>query len=285
MKNYIYGIFAAGMSITLASCANEGMFENAVAQGAIDCKNLDVDYVNSRKHTRANEDLLPDFNIRFLKKEGNEDIGKNYKYGQMPEIISLPVGTYYAKATYGKEEVAAWESPYYVGISEDITIEENKITQAPGTVMCKLQNIRVKVNTAGIKNFAEDDVVVTVRVGKAGVLAFDKVHEGQAGYFKYDEGSTTITALFSGTVNDATFTDIPLKLYTDAEPGLSYIINLTVDKPENNDNGGVSIGNGFTINTNVETKDENFNVDPDKPNEGATEDRENDRKGSTGENE
>lgn len=281
MKHYIKCMIAAAAVMGMASCANEGIFEYSEPQGAMDCKSLSVDYVNSGNTTRASEDLLPEFNIRILKKEGNEDIGKNFKYAEMPEILTLPVGTYYAEAIYGENVECGWDSPYYVGISDDIVIEENKITQAPNPVMCRLKNIRMRVNMDGISEVASE-VVVKVSVGVAGnSLNFDENHNGQAGYFKYYEGSNTISATFSGTVNNTTFENVELKLYTDAEPGNSYVINLTVDKPVNEAGGGVAIGSGLTINTTVDTENVNFKVEPDTPNESAEESRENDRKNPT----
>lgn len=280
MRQYIYTIIATAAVFGLSGCEKENAFGVSEKKGMINCGKLDIDYVNSGRQTRAEgENLLNDFIVKFVN-EKNET-AESFTYSEMPQMVTLPVGIYTAIAEYGEDSaVAQWNKPYYKGISETIVIEEDKVTDAPSTVMCRLQNIRVKVNADGLGSNVSENWIVNVNVGTSS-LNYDKDHNGEAGYFQFVEGSNTITATFSGTINNEELTNVVVKTYDNAAAGNSYVINLVVNKPENEDTtGGIELGNGFTLDTTIEVIDENIEpVNPDKPyDEVITDDRDNDRK-------
>lgn len=264
MKHNIYIIIAAAAIVGLTSCESESTFSVSEKKGAVNCERLDVDYVNSGRQTRANGSVsLNDFTVKFVNETG--ETKGSYKYSEMPQVVTLPVGTYTAIAEYGSDsETPAWDAPYYKGISQQIIIKENEIADAPATVMCKLQNIRVKVNADGLGSNVTEGWKVTINVGTSS-MDYAKANSNQACYFKYEEGSNTITATFTGTVNGTPLTNVLLKTYENAAPGNSYTINLSINKPENDENGGIDLGNRFTLVTDINVKDENMTVDPDKP--------------------
>lgn len=259
MKKTIYMIIVAGAMIGMASCEKENTFALHEEEGMFDTETLDVDYINSDLATRAGNVNTDNFIVRFI--NSNNETQKSYYYKDMPEVVSLPKGKYKVVADFGANPVAEFESVYYRGEIQEIDIVPNEITQSPGTITCKLSNIKIVVNiaemAAGITGGDADtsllgnDVKVVVKVGENGTLTYAK-GETRAGYFRYVEGSTTITATFSGTVDGQTIEGIS-KTYTDANAGNFYTINFNVSKPMSDDPGNGQIGGGTGLGINIDS--------------------------------
>lgn len=248
MRKTIYMIIAAGAMLGMASCEKENTFALSEEEGMFDTETLDVDYINSELATRAGNVNTDKFIVRFINE--NNETQKSFYYSQMPEVVSLPKGKYKVVADFGANPAAEFDSVYYRGEIQEIDIVPNQITQSPGTITCKLSNIKIVVNIAEIAagitggdadtSLLGDDVQVVVKVGNNGTLTYAK-GETRAGYFRYVEGSTTITATFSGTVDGNRIEGIS-KTYTDANAGNFYTINFNVSKPTNDDPGNGQIG-------------------------------------------
>lgn len=199
MRHTIYkGIVSATAILMLAGCDKESSFLTDTENGQLDCKALNVGYINGQ--TRATGVDINDFTVNFI----NTSTGKterSFKYSEMPEIVTLPVGDYKAEALFGDNPVADWDAPYYLGNSE-FSIQAGKITDDIKPVECTLSNIRISVNVDDLGlGILGDDVKIVVRAGNEGELTFDKTTSGKSGYFRYVENSNTITAVFSGTVD------------------------------------------------------------------------------------
>lgn len=259
MRKISMSMSLAGASVLLlAGCSADVVDWASSAQGVLDCKALDVDYTGSARHTRATEANgvnVNDFTVEFLDCEGKA--AKTYTYSQMPDIVMLPVGTYTVRAHYGDNTQAGWDSPYYEGSSTQFEIRKNEITTVPQTVVCRLSNIRVQVN---IENFGtdtvSDDTTVTVAVGEAGTtLVFDKSTLGKSAYFPYVAGSSSIAATFEGTVYGDKIS--ANHTYNDAAPGNAYIINFRITRPDNVQDGDITLGDGgIDVDTTVDVKEE-----------------------------
>lgn len=249
----------------LAGCEKEKIDWGVSNEGQLDCKSLSVDYINSGNQTRAGVNI-DDFKVNIVNTTtGN--IAKSYTYGEMPDIVALPAGSYRAEASYGDNPVAEWEAPYYLGNTE-FDIEAGKITDDIAPIECELSNIRVRVNTDDMgTGLLGNDVQVEVKAGKNGSKIFDKTNSDKSCYFKYDEGSGTITAKLSGTI-DGEYRTLEPRIYTDAAPGNSYQITFTVNTPDNMEPGGVDVG-GITVETTITIRNENMVVDLTNPDAGV----------------
>lgn len=229
---YIKGAAASAVML-LPGCGTDIVDWASTDRGLLDCKALGVEYEADGKRTRtpgADGIDTGNFTVSFINENGKEE--KSFRYSEMPEIVMLPVGRYTAVAKYGEDTPAGWNTPCYEGRSAEFEIRKNEISTVPGTVVCSLSNIKVKVS---IEHYGSDivgeDATVTVAVGEAGnTLSFDREHIHDTAYFRYSTGSGTITATFSGTVygehTTATY------IYSNAAPGNCYSINFRVARPD-----------------------------------------------------
>lgn len=138
-----------------------------------------------------------DFVVRIL--NGSEVVAEYSSYSKMPEIITLPVGSYSVEAYSPDLQDAAWDAPYYYGV-ENFTIEKNKLTEV-STLVCYFANIKVNVGySEDLKALLDLDVKVNVTVGN-GSLDFLATKPTATGYFKAADTENTLIAVLTGTVD------------------------------------------------------------------------------------
>lgn len=190
---------------------------------------------------------------------------EQWKFAEMPEIVTLPVGEGYTIDVIShNQEKAAWEAPYFTGTSQKFNIAKNQLTNA-GTVTCKLSNIKVSIRfSEDLKKIMESDCKVTVIANDEGRLEFGPT-ETRSGYFQAVEGSSTLIATFSGTIRGS-YEEIR-KVYTDVEAGQHRIITYSVkggDPTIPDENGNINVDGGISID--MSTVDESIegNVAPDE---------------------
>ena len=137
-----------------------------------------------------------DFTVQIYPTQGNDTL--EWKYREMPEIVTLNVGDYKLAVFSHEVQPTEWEHPYYYA-DKAFTIEENRVTQLD-TVVCTQQNIGVSVTyTEALKSFMGEDCQVTVTIG-SGSLNFTK-DETRTGYFRADNESNLLIATFTGTID------------------------------------------------------------------------------------
>lgn len=268
MRHNIYNILLAGVAITaLSGCEKEATFNINPDEGQLNCRTLSVDYINNNPKVRAAEVELGDFTVNFVNTATNE-VARSFQYSQMPEIVSLPVGNYRAEASYGDNPIAEWEAPYYLG-DTDFEINAGEITDDVDPVECVLSNIRVKVDINDLNlGLLGDDAQVVVHSGKEGSLTYNLLTTNKAGYFRFVENSHTLTAEFSGTVDGKFVSPTPL-LFDNVEPGKSYDINFTVNRPDNMEPGEIVVGgepgSEITVNATITIINQQVEIDPNEP--------------------
>ena len=266
MKFNIYSILLASASLlTLAGCDKETNFLPNTKEGQLKCGNLSVKYVNDG--TRANNVDTGDFTVNFVN-TATEEVVKSYTYSSMPEVVSLPVGDYRAEAIYGDNPVAEWDNPFYKG-SSNFSIEAGKLTDNVDPIECTLRNIKVQVeilDETGM-NIIGNDVQVVVKAGKEGELTYDSDHINRTGFFRYDEGSTTIIAELYGTLDDFKINkgEGITRIYEDAAEGMAYRIRFHVNRPDNVNDGDIQLGDGIKVDATIQIKDENHIINPGEP--------------------
>lgn len=261
MKTKIYTLaLASALSLGLASCSDDwqpGLDSDANGQARM----TDINVVNAATVvSRAGVDTS-NFIVTVVDADGKE--AGTWTYSQMPEIITLPVGTgYQVNVISHNQEKAAWEAPYFTGSSAKFDIKDSQITEI-GTVTCRLANIKVSIRfTEALKAAMGDDCKVTVVANDEGRLEFTK-NETRSGYFQALEGSSTLVATFTGTVN-GNFETI-VRPFTDVEAGQHRIITYGIQTGGSHipdETGYVDPSSGITIDDSVIDETIEGNVNP-----------------------
>lgn len=276
MKTKILSFLAlALMAIGFGACS-ESWEPNTEKTGQLALSSLGVEVaggeelVNSNvgPASRAEVDLKP-FLVKIYKENG--DLYTQMTYGEMPEIITLPVGSYTVKVASHQVEKAEWERPYFEG-SKAFTIQNSKITNV-GTIKCTFASLKVSVHFADdLRAVMGSDVRVRVVANDQGELVFTP-NETRSGYFEVIEGSTTLAATFTGTVKGVA--ENIHKVYTDIKAGQHRIITFSLKRnPQVPDpsTGQIDPNEGIYVDTSIE--DENLSGDlpveedtenPDRP--------------------
>jgi len=273
MNKYI-GIFSSIALLALAgACSKESPFdtEDEVLTGQLSTKSLLVEIKNEEKLVRADVDApdVNDFTVEIVK-AGETEPTLSYTYSKLPEILTLPIGEYSARAYYGENPAAAFDAPYFYGATEAFNIEADKITADIDPIVCKLSNVKVTVIFAeSLASVMSPDSKVTVSVGKAGSEGGSLMFangETRKGYFAYVEGSNTLGAVFEGEVEGAP--TVETKAYDNVAPGNHYRLTFSLRSAGEGDPG--SINGSIKVDATVEVVD--INTDVDAPEEEVIED-------------
>lgn len=248
MKRIKYTYLTLALAAAFASCSSEQPFteERLDGEGRLLTSAIAVELKSEEKLVRASAAPdVNDFTVEFLNTGNLDTPVVSYRYGEMPEVVTLPVGDYIARAYFGGEygadgSTAAFSAPYYKGESVQFSIEENKITDNIGTVECSLANVKVTILfDENLVKVMSEDSKVTVNVGEKGTLSFTK-NTDESGYFHYDEGSNTISAIFSGIVDGDDTTES--KSYNNVQPGNHYRITFKLHSVDPNEPGEITPG-------------------------------------------
>ncbi|MCH5232379.1 MAG: DUF4493 domain-containing protein [Muribaculaceae bacterium] len=274
----IFHIFSLLCLITVvtAACKNEEPFDTGVSTegtGRILTTSIKITVNSNDFLTRASEDSpsVDMFTVAIYNRQDPETPYLSYPYPQLPEVLTLPVGTYFVKAFYGNNDIeAAFDNPYYEGVSANFTIQEGKIEDFKDPIVCSLSNVKVSIL------FDEDlvsemsaDSYVEVKVGENGTLIF-KESTNKAGYFKYVDNSETLVATFYGSVQGEKVSES--KIYDNVQKGTYYKITFklhAINPGEEGNSGSKSDEESGTLKVDasviydVDANDGVQNVNPD----------------------
>lgn len=242
MKKIINIFFAAALALGAVSCSQESPFdagEKGNGYGRVLTSSLAVQLKGEQ--TRAANDTpdVKDFTVEFFNVSNLDTPVESYKYSEMPEIVTLPAGVKYkVVARYGENPEAAWNAPYYYGESTDFDVVVDKIVDNIDPITCRLSNVKVSINfDRSLVDVMSPDSKVNVKVGTSGELPFT-IDTKDYGYFAYVEGSNTLIATFTGTVDGDPTTEI--KSYTDVKPGVHYSITFRMHSPNASGTGTIT---------------------------------------------
>lgn len=235
--------------------------------GEVSLASLSVDMSHAEKVVTSNAGRatvdLNDFIVTIEDKNGITP-SQTWRYGDMPEILTLPVGdSYVVKVKSHDIKKAEWEKPYYEG-ETTFAIQKDDITQI-GVVTAKFSSLKVTVVFGDdLRKVMGDDVTVTVKANDSGELVYTP-SETRAGYFEVVPGSTTMTAHFEGTVDGVkTVQDTP---FSDVDIAQHRIITYKLkSNPEIPDQSGqIDPSDGIGVDAEVTTVpiDSNIIVDED----------------------
>ncbi|MDE6632595.1 MAG: DUF4493 domain-containing protein [Muribaculaceae bacterium] len=267
-KGLTYSLAAIAL---LTGCANESPFvdvKTAGQTGSLMTSCLAPKLANTEgvdATTRADVPSTDDFKVVITRNGGSASTYSStpgsveYKYSEMPEVLTLPVGDYKVFAHHGENKPAAWDEPYYYGEST-FGIDANKITDDVDPIVAKLANIRVTiVFHPSLISAMSADSKVEVKVGNQGVLTFTPT-ESRSAYFKYVNKSSTLAATFTGIVDGADV--VETKTEDNVAPGNHYRITFRMHGIEDDIPGTVQ--GSVAVDTTVEKIDMNHTVDGEK---------------------
>lgn len=252
----------------VTSCGKESPFELIQEEGkgtfhksALGFDVRDEEMVQTRGENNINID---DFKIIFTK-VGASSPSVVYRYGDMPDVVTLEKGSYTVRAEYGEDVEADWNKPYYVGESDSFTILPDKITDDIGEIVCRLQNVKVSILFGpNLKEQMGEDAVVEVRVNDSGTaegssslnFTIDDQERGNCGYFKHVEG-VSLVATFKGDIEG--LRTVQTKSYSDIKKGHHYKITFKLISHAGESKGDLS-GN-MKVDASVTVTDVERNVD------------------------
>ena len=200
-KIYLIPLLSAGL--LMAGCSKEKGFDDEMSDGEGQVLKTALDMSTTSDQimvTRAEQGVdLSNFKINFIKK-GETVAAKSYTYSEMPDVVTLKVGTYTATAELGQDLNAEWENPYFKGQSEEFEVEAYKITSFISPIECALMNIKATIAfDETLLAAMSSDSYVEVKVGDNPGLNFTSAEAtaGKAGYFKHTN-ENTLVATFHG---------------------------------------------------------------------------------------
>ena len=244
----------------------EGTDEKNEGEGSVSFANMSISVKNSEIiiNSRAGSEDVSKYTVSIKRVDGTSTASaegnQSFIYGNMPELIALPVGDYVVEAYNAEEQVAAFDAPYFQGESNQFTVKANDIVTVD-PIVCTLKNVKVSIDYTDELRAHMSDVTVTVTVAESETLDFAG-DETRSGYFKYVEGNTTIAATFNGKVDGFEVSDY--RVLTNAvAPGYHHTITFSLkDTPTPPDEFG-SIGDtGISLDATVARVDVNGDIDP-----------------------
>lgn len=257
MNKIINIVLSVVILALLSACSKEREFPGSSGYGKVNTRSLTVEMANE-ENTRAASVDVADFTVRFFL-DGETTAVASYRYGDMREVVVLPVGRYTAKASYGTNPSAAWDAPYYEGQTlSSFEVMPDQVTMVSDPIVCKLANIKVTVSfTDELAAQMSAGSKVSVKVGEYGSsLEYTVADRDKAGYFAYVDNSQTLAATFIGEVQG--FPTTETKVYDDVQPGNHYriIFDLSTPDEEPGDITGL-----LRVDASVEIEDLNRPVD------------------------
>lgn len=265
--------FLAG-ALLLGACGKESPFtadtetgEGQILKSALNVDLRDGETGQATVRSGSSPVSYDDFKVIFTK-DGNSAPSASYRYGEMPEIVTLSRGVYVATATYGDDLEAEWENPYYVGRSEAFTIRAGEITDNIGDIVCRLENVKVSVDFAPILTQEMDEsAFVEVKVVSDGKdskgLRFTKSEEnsGVSGYFRHAEG-VSLVATFNGLVEGIRVSET--KSIPVVQKGYHYKITFKLHTQGGENQGDATLDMKLDASVTVTDVERNVDIEEDE---------------------
>ncbi len=281
MKTKILALLTLAASVfTLSSCDEK--WEPAAGEGTLSLRSMGVEVSTAMDVISRAEYDLSNFIVKVSDADGN--LEAEWKYSEMPEVFSLVPGKYSVSVISHEVQKAEWERPFFEG-SKSFEIENNKITEI-GVVNCKFASLKVSIKFSDeLRAAMGSDVKVTVVANDNGELVYTP-EETRAGYFEVVDGSMTLVATFTGTVNG--YKENFFRSFEDIAAGQHRIITFSlkgVDPTPPGESGNIDPSSGVNVDVSVTDEaisggldveedngddtgrpgDENFGDTPDQP--------------------
>lgn len=180
-----------------------------------------------------------------------------WKYSEMPEIVSLAVGTCTVEVTSAEAPTNGFDIPYYKG-STTCEIKENEIVDVPA-ITCKLANMMFSVEyDEEFKSKMSEDVVTTITVGDNSLEIPGS--EIRKAYLVAPGGETTsITVTLKGTIDGEA---IDYSERFDVKTGVHNVIKYDFVPVSDGTGDGSTLKVAINVDSSLTGSDEVIGVNP-----------------------
>lgn len=229
-----------------------GQLSLASMKMEVDLK-VDTVYPQSRAGVDVSNFLLT------IKNSQGEQV-EQYTYSEMPEIISLPVGTYTVVASSAEAATNGFDVPFYTGSTEQFTIKENELTEV-SALTCRLANVMISVEyDEELRKLMGEDVVTTVKIGDNSLDIPSS--ETRKAYLIAPASAGSMDITLKGTIDGESVTEV--KRVDNVQAGqyniIKYVLNSVDDGT--NSNGGGNLNIAINIDSSMTSSDETVGVNP-----------------------
>lgn len=262
MKNiFLICLTLMAVLFTFSACHSEKMETGATdvtGQLSLASMKMEVDlkvdtvYPQSRAGVDVSNFLLT------IKNSQGEQV-EQYTYSEMPEIISLPVGTYTVVASSAEAATNGFDVPFYTGSTEQFTIKENELTEV-SALTCRLANVMISVEyDEELRKLMGEDVVTTVKIGDNSLDIPSS--ETRKAYLIAPASAGSMDITLKGTIDGESVTEV--KRVENVQAGQYNIIKYVLSPV---DDGNNSVGGNLNIAINIDSSmtssDETVGVNP-----------------------
>lgn len=180
-----------------------------------------------------------------------------WKYSEMPEIVSLAVGTCTVEVTSAEAPINGFDIPYYKG-STTCEIKENEIVDVPA-ITCKLANMMFSVEyDEEFKSKMSEDVVTTITVGDNSLEIPGS--ETRKAYLVAPGGETTsVTVTLKGTIDGEA---IDYSERFDVKTGVHNVIKYDFVPVSDGTGDGSTLKVAINVDSSLTGSDEVIGVNP-----------------------
>lgn len=271
MKNiFLICLTLMAVLFTFSACHSEKMETGATdvtGQLSLASMKMEVDlkvdtvYPQSRTGVDVSNFLLT------IKNSQGEQV-EQYTYSEMPEIISLPVGTYTVVASSAEAATNGFDVPFYTGSTEQFTIKENELTEV-SALTCRLANVMISVEyDEELRKLMGEDVVTTVTIKENTQDDMIKEYsldipssETRKAYLIAPASVSPMDITLKGTIDGEFVTEV--NRVDEVQAGQYNIIKYTLSPV---DDGNNSVGGNLNIAINIDSSmtssDETVGVNP-----------------------
>lgn len=229
-----------------------GQLSLASMKMEVDLK-VDTVYPQSRAGVDVSNFLLT------IKNSQGEQV-EQYTYSEMPEIISLPVGTYTVVASSAEAATNGFDVPFYTGSTEQFTIKENELTEV-SALTCRLANVMISVEyDEELRKLMGEDVVTNVKIGDNSLDIPSS--ETRKAYLIAPASAGSMDITLKGTIDGESVTEV--KRVDNVQAGqyniIKYVLNSVDDGTNSNVGGNLNIA--INIDSSMTSSDETVGVNP-----------------------
>lgn len=251
----------AGVLI-FSACHSEAMDENvSEAKGNLNLSSLktdvDLDIETVYVGSRADETVdVSNFLVAIYDSKSQKV--EQWKYSEMPEVVSLTVGTYSIEVLSAEAPSNGFDAPFYKGTAT-CEIKENELVDVPA-ITCKLANMLFSVvYDEEFQDKMGNDVVTTISVGENSLDI--PYTETRKAYLIAPEGETAaLNVTLKGTIDGETI-DYSKRI-DQVRVGVHNIIKYEFDPVSDGSMGDGTLNVAINVDSSMNESDEVVGTNP-----------------------
>lgn len=248
--------------LVFSACHSEAMDENVShAKGNLNLSSLktdvDLDIETVYVGSRADETVdVSNFLVAIYDSKSQKV--EQWKYSEMPEVVSLTVGTYSIEVLSAEAPSNGFDAPFYKGTAT-CEIKENELVDVPA-ITCKLANMLFSVvYDEEFQDKMGNDVVTTISVGENSLDI--PYAETRKAYLIAPEGETAaLNVTLKGTIDGETI-DYSKRI-DQVRVGVHNIIKYEFDPVSDGSMGDGTLNVAINVDSSMNESDEVVGTNP-----------------------